>query len=91
MSKQLRGFKSYEKDICSMLNFESFDKIENKEDMDGCYGVAMVMAFVWDGVNSTIFDFANWLNLSPVLLEQSYNRLKINGVFSHPSAPACRV
>jgi hypothetical protein len=81
MSKQLRGFKAYEKDVCEMLNFESFDGL-SKDDMDGCYGVAMVMAYVWDGVSPTLFELANWLNIPSSVLEQPYDRLRINGVFS---------
>jgi hypothetical protein len=81
MSKQLRGFKAYEKDICDILNFESFDKL-SKDDMDGCFGVAMVMSYIWDGVNPTLFELSNWLNVSSAILEKSYDRLRINGVFS---------
>lgn len=81
MSKQLRGFKAYEKDICEILNFESFDGL-SKESMEGCYGVAMVMAYVWDGVTPSLFELSNWLNVNSALLEHSYDRLRINGVFS---------
>ena len=61
---------------------EEWDSAENSaDDRDGAIGVAIMLAYL-QGIPPRLNDLANALDLPPYLLEMSYKRLQINGLFS---------
>jgi len=74
------GIKKYEEIIKDICNVENIYK-SSKEEKDGALGVAMVLSYI-DGVSPSVKNMAHHLNLSPFLLEDAFNNLRVNGVFS---------
>lgn len=54
------------------------------DERDGGYGVAMVLAHL-NGVRASLNEFSTFLRVPPFVLETSYKRLQLNGIFSPQS------
>jgi hypothetical protein len=85
MSKVRGGMKRYKDTAISICCFgkKDLDNFEEMEivDRDAFLGVCMVLAFM-DGVGASLFDFSKHLGFGRNLLEEPFNRLKVNNVFS---------
>jgi len=80
MSKN--GISQYEekiKNICNIKNIET--KSNGKDIQNAIYGIAMVLS-VMEGVNTNINVLSKHLQCEVFKLENSYTRLRDNGVFS---------
>ena len=74
------GIKKYEKFILGVCNAEYFSALTDAE-KNGYYGVAMLLAYR-EGAKPNLKEFAYRLRVSPLLLEEAFNNLRANGVFS---------
>ena len=74
------GIKQYEKFILSVCNVEHFSLLTDEE-KNGYYGVAMLLAYQ-AGAKPNLKEFAYRLRVTPYLLEEAFNNLRANGVFS---------
>lgn len=74
------GIKKYEKFILGVCNAEHFSLLTDEE-KNGYYGVAMLLAYQ-EGAKPNLKEFAYRLRVTPYLLEDAFNNLRANGVFS---------
>ena len=74
------GIKKYEKFILGVCNVEHFSLLTDEE-KNGYYGVAMLLAYQ-AGAKPNLKEFAYRLRVTPYLLEDAFNNLRANGVFS---------
>ena len=74
------GIKKYDKFILGVCNIEHFSLLTNEE-KNGYYGVAMLLAYQ-DGAKPNLKEFAYRLRVSPFLLEEAFNNLRANGIFT---------
>lgn len=90
MSLILNGLKKYENVLQNILNVEDIYTL-NKQDWEGCLGVVCVLSFM-EGTPPYLVHLAKKLEIDQEELETSYNRLRINGVFSNSyNVPSDRV
>lgn len=57
---------------------------KSQDDKDGGYGAAIMLAYM-KGVPARINDLSRAIDVPPFLLEMSYKRLNLNGMFSAKS------
>lgn len=74
------GIKKYNKFILSVCNVEHFSLLTNQE-KNGYYAVAILLAYQ-EGAKPSLKEFAHRLRVSPYLLEDAFNSLRANGIFS---------
>lgn len=74
------GIKQYEKFILNVCNVEHFSLL-TKEEKNGYYGVAMLLAYQ-AGAKPNLKEFAYRLRVTPYLLEEAFNSLRANGIFT---------
>lgn len=74
------GIKQYEKFILNVCNVEHFSLLTDEE-KNGYYGVAMLLAYQ-AGAKPNLKEFAYRLRVTPYLLEDAFNSLRANGVFT---------
>jgi len=74
------GIKQYEKFILGVCNVEHFSLLTNEE-KNGYYGVAMLLAYQ-AGAKPNLKEFAYRLRVTPYLLEDAFNNLRANGIFT---------
>lgn len=76
-----RGIDKYLDAICEICNTSPKElNNDNSETAEGCFGVAMVMAYL-SGVQPDIYSLSKYLGVAPFCLEIPYDRLRINGIF----------
>ena len=78
--KKHEGIMKYDKTILGVCNAEHFSLL-NETEKNGYYGVAMLLAYQ-EGSKPNLKEFAYRLRVSPYLLEEAFNNLRANGVFS---------
>lgn len=81
MGLGLTGLKRYENVLQNILNVEDIYNL-NKADWNGCLGLASVLTFM-EGTPPYLVHLARKLEIDQEELETSYNRLRINGIFSN--------
>ncbi len=74
------GIKQYERFILGVCNVEHFSLLTNEE-KNGYYGIAMLLAFQ-AGAKPNLKEFAYRLRVTPYLLEDAFNALRANGIFT---------
>ena len=70
----------YEQVIAHLCNFPHLGAVNDETDIQGCLGIAMVMAFV-DGVHPSLSEFSAHLKIPIIKLKEPFERLRINGIF----------
>jgi hypothetical protein len=75
-----RSIGRYENIVSSICNVSDFDALDTKE-WEGCLGVAMVLAYM-KGVDPSLTNLTNHLNVGEFELENAFDRLRINGIFT---------
>jgi len=81
MQKKINGLKKYESILGSICNTNNIYDLEGEE-RNGCLGVACLLAYM-EGTPPYLVHLSKKLEVDQEELAVSYDRLRINGIFSN--------